>query len=87
MSGVRRNGRRSVQRQINENVRFANNEMLRNISEIMSVMHYNISELLDNKLADMQRNISEKQKAIAEIKQEAGMKYVTQKDIIKKTRK
>lgn len=51
----------NVQRQINETVRFANNEMLSNISE-----------LLDNRLADMQRNISENQKAIAE-KQEARM--------------
>nr|XP_034316000.1 uncharacterized protein LOC117685658 [Crassostrea gigas] len=54
----------NVQRQINETVRFASNEMLSNISE-----------LLDKRLADMQRNISENQKAIAE-KQEARMEQV-----------
>ena len=49
----------AVQRQINETVRIANNEMLSSFSD-----------LLDSRLLEMRRSISENQKAIAE-KQEA----------------
>ena len=54
----------AVQRQINETVRIANNEMLSSFSD-----------LLDSRLSEMQRSISENQKAIAE-KQEARIEKV-----------
>ena len=53
-----------MQRQINETVRIANNEMLSSFSD-----------LLDSRLSEMQRSISENQKAIAE-KQEARIEKV-----------
>ena len=43
----------AVQRQINETVRIANNEMLSSFSD-----------LLDSRLSEMQRSISENQKAM-----------------------